>query len=131
MKLGIELEASYPGNPWSTEADNKNDSLAKELMKKCKSVLEGEGRDGGGVEVKCKPMTFEEIEKGKKQNKFKFLDIFRKNMYVANNDQAGMHIHVDRDVFTFDQFEQLLEFLRNTQLFMIEFSERKHRKAYA
>ena len=86
--------------------------------------------DGGGLEVAFMPASFKYIRKDGSPYK-KAIAIFNKYKFIGDDStMAGMHIHFDRSLFTADQFELFIIFLRENKVFLHTLSNRRERSSY-
>lgn len=130
--FGVEMEFAspkYSGGSSRTEAE-ADDALEAAIDDwDTANRVQEYGRDGGGVEVDLKPFTFSEYSvKGKAM--FGFLDIVKKHKFTGENNHSGMHIHVDRNIFSVTSFQRFLKFLLEYKEQLHLLSRRKTRTSY-
>ena len=111
----------------------------KEYQEKCKkgypAGLEW-GADAGGVsingnmpELRFPPATFSKTMDGL-ENIQLVLDSLKNNYLESDNNQSGMHIHVQRDFVKLEEFYKILDFFEQEQDFIAKFSGRSHERKF-
>lgn len=130
--LGMELEFTRPGYPQSNESQAANEQfqeLVEDWADENGFDLDASHRDGGGVEVITQPYNFDWWkENGLKL--FGFMNIIGPTNYKGDSHYAGIHVHIDRSIFVYEQFVQFVDFIRKNQRFMRTISRRGNRISF-
>lgn len=145
--LGVELEAAYPKQLFANSVASttsshgrhvKTNQTPDQFMTKIgKSITDGtegflgEGRDGGGIEIRTEPATFAWLMKNKAIFD-KMFSTFIKERFTSKNNCSGMHVHVSKTAFTAEGFVRMIDFFKKNTLFIYAMSDREDRcEAYA
>lgn len=130
LLIGIELEAESPSRGNGQGQANEDAERAIKLISDASGVEVEFGRDGGGVENAFSPMSFKWIQK----NRLYFQQVLQhyKNAGFKGDESvyAGIHIHIDRQVFDKENFIDFIDFLRNNKEFLHDLSNRRNRREY-
>lgn len=125
--FGVEMEFSTP----EVSSRSTLNAQAQDEVEKCTDIVEdGSGRDGGGVEINLKPFPFDFFSDLNKPKFEKALNVFKKHKFTADNNKAGLHVHVDRSIFKAATFIKFLEFCAKNQPFIHFISRRKSRAEF-
>lgn len=132
VMFGVEMEFASPnfrGGSSRTEID-LDDDLKASIEKWDKSkVVDKYGYDGGGLEVDLKPFKFSELNT-RSSSIFGFLGIVEQKKFTGENNDSGMHVHVDRNIFNVKHFQKFLKFLLEYKAELHAISRRGKRSSY-
>lgn len=130
---GMEFEFQHVHDGTSHEdgdEQQEDEDALEKAIQSANSELDASNRDGGGVEAVGEPHSFEWYMANK--DWFNFLDVVKANDKFKgdNSNHAGIHIHVDRSMFSVKSFLVFIEFLKTCQNILHVVSGRGKRKAY-
>lgn len=131
--IGVECEFTHPGyNRNNAERNDRADlnAVCAGVVDDLGLELDASGRDGGGVEVITEPYNFKWWKAEGLKLFTKMMAVFSSNNYTADNQYAGIHIHIDRSIFSFEQFMKFVKFLSENRTFMEDISRRGRRTAF-
>lgn len=133
-KYGVELEFTRPGYRQTSSSNEINKAFQKSVEKLNKKV-DATGRDGGGVEVNNPPFNFDFYRTDSEEFNtfFEYVEkCSAEHKFNGNSDVAGMHVHVDRDVMSFESFKKMITFLQLEEVlnFLKTFTRRKNRTSF-
>ena len=109
-KYGVELEFTRPGYG-QTSSSNEINKAFQASVEKLNKKVDATGRDGGGVEVNNPPFNFDFYRTDSEEFNtfFEYVEnCSAEHKFNGNSDVAGMHVHVDRDVMSFESFKKQL-----------------------
>src|SRR5688500_9514756 len=118
--LGIEIEASNPQSSldsfdYGDEYINaQTQETIAESIKKDYPNFYSFGRDGCGIEIQSQPFSFKWAKENEKVFKTA-LKILEDNNFIGDSPKAGVHVHIDRKVFSRNQFRDFIRFLRDDE----------------
>lgn len=133
-KYGVELEFTRPNYRLGGNSNEINKAFQTSVEKLNKKV-DAAGRDGGGVEVNNPPFNFDFYRTDNEEFNT-FFEYVEKcstaHKFNGDSDAAGMHVHVDRDVMSFESFKKMLTFLQLEEVlsFLKTFTRRKDRTSF-
>lgn len=133
-KYGVELEFTRPNLNESNRSRDLNGDFQKSVQKLNKKVDAG-GRDGGGVEVNNPPFNFDfyRTDNDEFNTFFEYVEkCTKEHNYNGNSGSAGMHIHVDRNILSYDSFVKMVNFLQLQEIteFLSKFTRRGSRTSF-
>lgn len=131
---GIEVEftsKSYNAGVGTASSRAVENLALQQAMERSPSGIgvDCSGRDGGGVECRIPPRNFEYYRSHPEA--FDFIKIADDHGYVTDKSTAaGIHIHVDRNLFSIKSFMAFIKFLKDERDFLHKISNRRDRKEY-
>ena len=86
--------------------------------------------DGGGTEFQFPPLSIDFLFKNKKVFQKAFDKLNKNRIYSDSSKHAGMHVHLDKKSFSYNQFVTMVQFLALQDSFVRKMSKRTARHNY-
>lgn len=142
-KMGIELEC-YVSDRLRGVLQNRNSDIVNSCCLKAASAAKEEyeksaigfpkglkwGTDGGSEslgngmpELRFPPEVYTNIMKGRSEIE-RLLAALSSRYLTSDNEISGMHVHVQRDYLTLEDYKKIIKFFRENKNFVRTFSKR-------